>query len=166
MYVTANAEATAITEKQGQAVLSDMLEAAGLPPDCWPLDTDSVGELLQSAGYLVTGVELRRLAAMGQVPQISQHDARDVLLAATCLEGRRQWMSTPSPHDQKKTHSRLMLETHLVAGAAGVAKLEAQVEVIDLRFALVLMAECESRELREKLLTTIQTLCLLKGVFA
>ena len=150
-------------------MLAGWLTAAGLSADCWPLDRATAAALLVAGGYAVTEGELKRLGALGQLPDLENWDARDVLAAAANLEGRRQWMLAPSPHDLKKTSYQLALESHLIAGPEGIAAFRKLFGQFDVRLAMVLMVEADSREIRERLFATVSGLlaaegCVLEGV--
>jgi len=155
MLMTATADCITATETQGQTLLAGWLKAADLSADCWPLDRATAAALLVAGGYAVTEAELNRLGALGQLPDLGSWDARDVLAAAANLEGRRQWMLAPSPHDLKKTSYQIVLESHFVAGPEGVLAFRKLFGQFDVRLALILMVEADSREIRERLLATV-----------
>lgn len=161
--LTADANNLDLNERQSAELVRRWLDAVGLPPDCWPVDTDDAATILRDGGeYAIDADELRDLGRRGQVPQIESWDARDVLTAACALEARRQWRPSPTVHDQKKTDTRLAIESCIAAGRAGLADLREQLARYDLRLALVLMAEADNRQLRERLLSTIEALLVLK----
>jgi hypothetical protein len=154
-----------VSEAHCQGLLAEWFARAELHAD-FPLTTDLAVELLQHGGQYDIDIDgFHELQRLGQVPKIEHWDARDLIAAAGALEGRRQWMFTPSIHDPKKTATQLALESHLKSWDEGGRDIVAkQLSGFDLRFALLLITEAENRELREKLLNTIQALLLLQGV--
>lgn len=91
-------------------------------------------------------------------------NATDIFEAALALDRRRQWNSTPSLHDCKKTSHWLSLETANASDSLGseFAKLLVR---YDLRDLLIRMVEIESREARERLLAwTLAALDLEHGI--
>jgi hypothetical protein len=145
-----------VTETEARAKLAPWLERCGLPADAWPLDRESVSAVLTVGGeYSASVQELERLADLKQIPAIAQYDARDVLAVAGCLEGRRAWRLTPSIHDAKKHASRLALEQNVQAGPEAIATMYESVKQFDFPFVLALLAECDARELRERLISIL-----------
>ena len=157
-YITSTGNRVAMNEQSAQKQLAPAMEVAGIPVESWPLDREGAAELLRWGGYAVTGEELARLGKMKQVPDVEMFDARDVLAAAGALNARRQWTLTPSVKDHEKHETRLIYERCLRGGEEGLKRLEQALSMIDLRYALILLAESDSREFREKLLSTVHAL--------
>ncbi|CAN5597849.1 hypothetical protein BH11PLA2_BH11PLA2_45870 [soil metagenome] len=163
--LTATADCISVPESHGQQMLARWLEAAGLPDDAWPLDTDDAGVVLRAGGYRCDGQELRRLASIGQVPAIEQWDARDLMAAASALEGRRQWVLTPCVHDPKKTAEWRGFEQMLIAGDQGRSVMRRAFSEFDVRLAFVLLVESDNRQMRETLFTTLAALFACEGIY-
>src|SRR5262245_49354384 len=149
-FVTADAASVPLAEKDAKAFLTRWREAAGIE-DPFPLTTALAADLLRDGGeFAVSADELRRLAALGQVPALELWDGKDILAAAQCLEGRRQWKLTPSFHDPKKGTRRVAYELHAIADDPEALRVACK--GFDLRLALVLLTEAENRQLRERCL--------------
>lgn len=158
-FNTADAECIDVTEDKARAELAPWLDVCGLPADAWPLDTATVAGILREGGqYAVDEAELTRLAEMGHVPRLQIWDAVDVLAAAGALEGRRSWRMTPSCHDFKKHQSRIAFEQNVNAGRDAVAKMLGDLRQFDLPLLLAMLAECDHREMRERLICIIMAL--------
>lgn len=164
MYATETAEHVPCTEQQGQSIVGPWLDAAGLGPDAWPLDTEQAALVLFAAGYDVDVAELERLGRMGQSPSVAAWDAKDLICAAAAFESRRQWQLAPSPHDGKKHSTRLMLEAFLAEGEKGLAEFQSRFKKFDLRFAIILLVEAENREVRERMFSVVTGLLAARGV--
>lgn len=163
MLLTSSGDCIPTTERRSAELIGRWLEAVGLEAVALPVDTDDAAAILRDGGqYDVDADELRDLGRRGQVPAIASWDAKDLLAAAAALEGRRQWRATPSVHDPKKTETRLALESCIAAGREGLAELREQLDRYDLRLALVLMTEADSRQIRERLLSTVEALLVLR----
>ncbi|CAN5462828.1 hypothetical protein BH11PLA2_BH11PLA2_51700 [soil metagenome] len=150
MFLTADATCIEATESHGQRLVAAWLEAAGLPANCWPLEHEAAAAVLAAGGYAIDPEQLRTLGERGQVPSCELWDARDLLAAASALEGRRQWQPN-SVHDPKKPAEWLALETNTQAGPAALEAMRQQLRQLDLRLTMVLLVECDSRAMREKL---------------
>lgn len=155
---------TEYDEAAAREMLADFLQANGLGNVQWPMDTADVAEVLHKAGYVVTPKSIRKLADLGQLPAVEEWTAEDVFCLAASLERRRDWGMTPNPHDAKKTATRLALEMAIIDGDEAVAEMVERLKPIDLRLALVLFANAETRELREKMLTSVQLLLADRGI--
>lgn len=154
-YVSADANNVPTNERQSAALIAGWLNAAGLEADVLPCDRETAAAILAIGGqYRVDADELNRLANLGFTPDVQHYDARDLIAAASALESRRAW-EYPSVHSPKLHYTARILEDARAAGPDAVAELR-KMKRADLPFLLVLMVECENRELREQLLTTIR----------
>jgi hypothetical protein len=157
MFTTSTAENVAISESHSQILLRGFFEKAGL--ESWPITPDQAADLLAAMDYDVDAEELRRLQSLGQVPDVAIFDARDIVVTAGALDGRRQWRIGPSAHDQHKTEWRRKLEELLVdLTPENVATIRRAYKGFDVRLALLLMCESDDRNTREKCLTMVQGL--------
>lgn len=130
----------------------------GYPPH-FPMTDAQALELLQVGGeYSIDAAQLADLTDRGIIsaPADGLWHPADVVQAGAMLESRRQWAATPTAHDAKKHPCRIDLETYRVTDS--LRELFAETPRLDLRHLLVLMAECDVREVREKLLCRIHAI--------
>lgn len=160
MFATATAESVELSESKAKQIVAEWVRKAEMEGVDFPLTTaDVVRVLRDGAEFAIDEERLSRLGELGQLPSVSQWDARDIIAAAGCLEGRRQWRTTPSIHDAKKHATRLAVEQTLTANPVdGFRALLDQMRGLDLELALILLAECDNRELRERLLNNVKIL--------
>lgn len=129
----------------------------------WPLTTDEAAQMLILAGeFAVDAADLADLIDRRLLPAPAtgeaglEWSAADIIAAGGLLEGRQQWRATPSGHDPKKHPCRLLLEQaraegrveEIVAGQPGVPRFDA-------RHLLGLLAACDSREGRAKVIALL-----------
>lgn len=118
----------------------------------WPMSAEQAAELLAVGGeYDVDAAQLADLAdrSIVSAPADGLWRPGDVIQAGAVLEARRQWVATPSYHDQKKHPDRLALEQDRTSDSVGdrVARHGLR---LDVRHLVVLLVEGEPREVREK----------------
>lgn len=154
----ATAEKVPFTETQARGLMAAWLESADLCEDDLPLTTEQTVAVLAAAGYDIDGDQLVKLQGLKQAPSLAQWDAKDVLALASSLECRRQWRHD-GPHAVKFTASMRALLQIIDEGDEAVQALRAR-QNADLRFVLLLLTECDQRELREKLLATAALILL------
>lgn len=154
-YISADATNVPASEAHSKRLIAHWLDAAGFTPDVFPCDRETAAAILAIGGqYRIDADELTRLAAMGFTPAVTQYDARDLIAAASALEARRAW-EYPSVHSPKFHYTARILEDARAAGSDAVAGLRSMKRA-DLTFLLTLMAECDNREMREQLFTSIR----------
>lgn len=155
-YLTADANNIGANETQSFALVAKWINAGGYAADVFPCDRPTAAAILAvGAGYDCDAEELDRLAELGMIPDLAGYDARDLVAIASCLEGRRAWQFQ-SVHQPKFTSTAAILEAAREEGPEAVAQLREAVGKTDLAFLLILITECDSRELREKLMTSIR----------
>ncbi len=161
-FLTESSDCIDATEKRSVELVSSWCRLADLDPtDTFPLDIEGAAAVLHAGGYDVDPDELRRLADLGQIPRIEYFDAKDLLAVAASLEGRRQWR-LDSPHAEKIHPTMRHMRTLIERG--DLDSIREALAGFDIRFALILLAEADSRELREKCLTTVMGLLAIEGV--
>lgn len=128
--------------------------------DAWPLTTSAVCALLTSAGYSVNPDKLFNFEERGISPVPSEWNAADVFGLANLLEARRDWL--PGFHDTKKTPWQIRLEQCRAAGQSQTVADE--FKRLDLKYALVLMAEAPNQQQREQIFVVIQALLEQQGI--
>ncbi len=153
-YLSADPTTLPFSESQAMRLLDSWLALAGVDPSEFPLDRERAALVLTAGGYRADDAELERLGKLGFLPDVAGFDAKDVLACASALEARRAW-EYPSVHSPKRHYTATILEQARAEGPDAVAALRAMKRA-DLTFLLKLMTECENRELREQLLTTIR----------
>lgn len=143
-------ESATVSERDAARTVASMLE--GESPD-YPLDLEGVADVCRRLEYAASADELRRLAGIGQIPDLVGYDAADLIAVLGCLEGRRSWKMTPSRHDGKKHPGRIALEQNVIAGPEAVATMLDGLRQFDFPFLLALLEESDSREMRARLCT-------------
>lgn len=138
-------------------------QLAGIAPK-WPLTTAEAAQILFRGGeYEVTAARLEDLVERGLVPSPAQGEdgfewsAEDVVGAVGVLEGRSQWLPTPSMNDCKKHPCKLILEQAREAGTLETIARGGAVR-FDVRHLLALLTACPNHEGR------IKIGCLLEAV--
>lgn len=156
-FVTAD-PATCIDVAEGEAreLLAEALDRATMADAEWPLTTEAAAKLLcDGLHFEVDEPALRKLGALGQAPAVDAWDARDILAATAALDARRQWQFGSPLHAGKFHQSAKDLAECLAAGPVGIETLNRSFKSLDLRMVLILLTECQQREPRERLLTTV-----------
>lgn len=155
-YLTADATNLDVTERQSVSLISKWIAKAGFDAGVLPCDRETAAAILAIGGeYRVDADELDRLAKLGMVPDVQHYDAKDLICIAGALEGRRAW-EYPSVHSPKLHTTARLLEEARAQGPESVAAVRAQLRQTDLAFLLILSAECDNREMREQLYSTIR----------
>lgn len=146
--------------------LTDDLAEAALAASGWfarfgftphfPMTDAQAVEFLQRGGeYAVDEAQLADLVYRGIVtaPEDGLWNPAAVVQAGAMLEARRQFAVTPSLHDPKK--NTVWLDYESAAAADNLDEFLQGKPRLDLRHLLILMTECDTRELREKLLSRL-----------
>lgn len=163
MFTTSTADCIEVPERQAQRLLGEWLALAGLGVEDFPIDRDAAALTLFGAGFDVDADKLADLGRRGQVPELAEWHGRDILAAASALEGRRDWR--PDGPQRAKIHPQILaLHDLLEAGEEGHAALRQTFQKLDLKLALILLCEAPVRELREKMLATVFALLAMEGV--
>jgi hypothetical protein len=137
----------------------EWFERAGMKPH-WPLTTGEAAKLLRKGSeFAVTALDIddlidRRLFAPPGTDENGKLEwtAEDVIRLSGVLEFRRQWQDTPSGHDPKKHFCQLLLEEARSNGMTDAITNGPNNPRYDLPHLLALLAVCDNREGREKLL--------------
>lgn len=157
-YKSADALNVPATDAQCSQLIAAWLDRAGYAADVIPCDRETAASILAIGGqYAVDADEMERLTALGMMPDIGQYDARDLIACAAALEGRRQW-EHPSVHSPKMHYTARILAEARAEGGDAVAALRTGIGNTDLTMTLLLMTECDNREMREQLLSTVRLL--------
>lgn len=130
----------------------------------WPLTTDEAVQLLADAGkFDIDGENLVDLVERGLLGKpavdeagVYEWSAADVVQAGGLLESREQWRATPSGHDPKKHQCQIILELARAAGTVSQIVTAGPGPRYDVRHLLAVLAQCDSREGRAKLLALLR----------
>jgi hypothetical protein len=126
----------------------------------YPCDDDTAIALCQAVEYSIDREALIRfidVGAFGGVPVRNGErfwNGSDITRLAVFLECRRDWMPGSELHHAKKTGFEIALEAFRATGEA--FEFFTDLETYDLRALVVMLTECDHRQLREAIKVALE----------